>query len=125
MAFEQDYMKRLAQSIGKMIVAITEGKNAIESNVENDNFDMKLSEDDLLEIMVKKYVDEGNLNKAEDAIFNALESHYTTKSYKTALEFYKTINESSDEKLKNCNFERSEIEQGIDEVQRKYNKKIS
>lgn len=48
MRFEQDYIKRVIDSIGKMCVAMLSGKNAIESNIEDNNYDMKISEDDLL-----------------------------------------------------------------------------
>lgn len=43
MRFEQDYIKRVIDSIGKMCVAIVAGKNSIESNIEDNNYDMKIS----------------------------------------------------------------------------------
>lgn len=33
---------------------------------------MKILEDDLLNIVVKKYVDEGNINEVENIIFEAI-----------------------------------------------------
>ena len=110
MRFEQDYIKRVIDSIGKMCVAIVTSKNAIESNIEDNNYDMKISEDDLLEIMVKKYVDQGNI------IFEAIKIHKTKKSYEIALDFYKHINDYSDEKLKELNFSREEIVDGLNEI---------
>ncbi|MCX0355979.1 DUF6483 family protein [Clostridium perfringens] len=116
MRFEQDYIKRVIDSIGKMCVAMVSGKNAIESNIEDNNYDMKISEDDLLEIMVKKYANEGNINEAENIIFEAIKSHKTKKSYEIALDFYKHINDYSDEKLKELNFSREEIVDGLNEI---------
>ena len=116
MRFEQDYIKRVIDSIGKMCVAIVAGKNVIESNIEDNNYDMKISEDDLLEIMVKKYVDQGNINEAENIIFEAIKIHKTKKSYEITLDFYKYINDYSDEKLQELNFSREEIVDGLNEI---------
>lgn len=114
--FEQDYIKRLCESIGNMIVGFVAGKNAVTSKIEDENHDVKLSEDDLLEIMVKKFLYEGKINEAEDLIFDSMHDRHSKKVYEIALDFYKQINEYSDEKLINCNFSREEIKDGLEEL---------
>lgn len=88
MNYEQDYMKRVINSIGKMLVAIAAGKNAVESNIEDDNYYIKVSEDDLLEIMVKKYISNGKINEAENIIFEAIKSRNSKRSYDTCCIYY-------------------------------------
>ncbi|WP_300347669.1 DUF6483 family protein [Clostridium sp.] len=116
MYFEKDYIKRLITAASNMLIAITSGKDAVKSNIEDDNYDMKLSEDDLLEIMIRKYLEEGKINKAENLIFDSLESHVSKRNYEIALKFYDEINNYSDERLDKCNFSRKEIIEGLEEL---------
>lgn len=118
MYFEKDYIKRLITAASNMLIAISSGKDAVKSNIEDDNYDMKLSEDDLLEIMVKKYLKDGNINKAEDLIFDSINSNMTKRTYEIALNFYNEINNYSDEKLNKCSFSRKEIVNGLEELKR-------
>lgn len=115
--FEQDYIQRLIKAMSKMAVALVMGKDAIKENIEEDNYDMKLSEDDMLEIMVKKYMDDGNINEAENIIFEALKKNPTKRIHEIAMDFYNHINEYSDEKLLELNFSREEIINGLKETE--------
>lgn len=117
-SFEQDYVKRVIDSISKMIFAISGGRNAIENNIEDENYNMKISEDDLLEVMVKKYLDDDNINEAENIIFEALKTHKSNRNYEIAVEFYHKINTYSDEKLESYNFSRNEIVDGIKTIEK-------
>lgn len=125
MNFEQDYMERVIRAIGKMIVAIVDGKDAIATDIENENYDMKLSDDDLLEIMVKKYLMEENINEAENIIYDAIKSRNTKKSHEIAINFYSLINKFSDKKLLDCNFSREEILEGLEGVKKIQDNKLN
>lgn len=125
MNFEQDYMERVIRAIGKMIVAIVDGKDAIATDIENENYDMKLSDDDLLEIMVKKYLMEENINEAENIIYDAIKSRNTKKSYEIAINFYSLINKFSDKKLLDCNFSREEILEGLEGIKKIQDNKLN
>lgn len=114
--YEKDYFKRLIKSICKMTAALVLGKNAVESNIEKENFNIKLSEDDLLEIMMKKYISDGNINKAENILFQAIHKNNTKRVYEIALDFYKYIDTFTDDQLKACNFSRQEIESGLNDI---------
>lgn len=52
--YEEDYIKRLITSIGQMLVAISAGRDAVKSNIKLDNNNVTISEDGLLEIMIRK-----------------------------------------------------------------------
>lgn len=59
-------------------------------------------------------VDKKEINKAEDLIFDYIEEN---KEYSlVAIEFYSRINRFSDSELKNCDFSREEIYEGILDV---------
>ncbi|MBD7913164.1 MULTISPECIES: DUF6483 family protein [Clostridium] len=116
--FESDYMKRLIESIGKMLVAITSGKDAIESNIKFEEDNVSISEDGLLEIMVNKYVHEGKLDEAEKIIFEAVKSRKSRRSFEIALSFYKEISEWDESKLTKYNFSKKRIIQGLENIKK-------
>lgn len=107
-----------------MIVAVVAGKNAVENAIENDNYDIKLSDDDLLEIMVKKYLMEDNINEAENIIYDAIKSRNTKRSYEIAIDFYRSINKFSNKKLLDCNFSREEILEGLEGIKKIQDNKL-
>lgn len=121
MHFEQDYMERVTKTIGNMLVAIAAGKDAVQSGIEDEIHDIKISEDDLLEIMVKKFISEGKINEAENIIYDAIKSRHTKKSYDIGIYFYNEINKFNDEKLLKCNFSREEILNGLEELKNCWN----
>lgn len=112
--YENDYVMRLIKSGLQAIASIFIKKNAIENSIESDN--VFIAEDQLLEIMVKKYLSEGEINKAEDMIFEAVEAHKTPRNLEVALLFYKEISNWSEDKLKSCDFSREEILEGIEAI---------
>lgn len=78
------------------------------SDIENNEDFYKLYKEIIL------LIDEKNLNKAEDLIFENLEEN---KEYAIiAVEFYSKINRLSDDELKDSDFSREEIYEGILDV---------
>lgn len=122
--YEEDYIKRMIKSIGQMLVAIVKGKNAIENNMNEDNYDVIISEDGLLEIMIKKYISDGKINEAENMLFKAISSHKSTKNLELALFFYDEINKLDKDKLERYNFSKQGIVEGLKEVKKLYNTEI-
>lgn len=122
--YEEDYIKRMIKSIGQMLVAIVKGKNAIENNMNEDNYDVIISEDGLLEIMIKKYISDGKINEAENMLFKAISLHKSTKNLELAIFFYDEINKLDKDKLEKYNFSKQEIVEGLKEVKKLYNTEI-
>lgn len=122
--YEEDYIKRMIKSIGQMLVAIVKGKNAIENNMNEDNYDVVISEDGLLEIMIKKYISAGKINEAENMLFKEISSHKSRKNLELALFFYDEINKLDKDKLEKYNFSKQEIVEGLKEVKKLYNTEI-
>lgn len=117
--FENDYFERMIKTVINGLVSIFKNKNSIESSIENDSVILK--EDQLLEIMIKKYISEGQINKAEDMLFEAIEDRKSSRNLELAVFFYETISKWDDEKLSKCNFSKEEIVDGLNEVKSLYN----
>ncbi|WP_102400740.1 DUF6483 family protein [Haloimpatiens massiliensis] len=118
--FEDEYIIRLIKAGVKTAVALFAGKDAVESDI--DNYNMNLSEDELLEFMIKKYISEGKINEAENILFEAIEFRKTKKNLETALFFYKDLSKWDEAKLRKCNFSKLEIQQGLKDVRKLYEK---
>lgn len=117
--FENDYFERMIKTVINGLVSIFKNKNSIENSIENDSVILK--EDQLLEIMIKKYISEGQINKAEDMLFEAIEDRKSSRNLELAVFFYETISKWDDEKLSKCNFSKAEIVYGLNEVKSLYN----
>lgn len=104
-------IKELGKSIGKIIC------NKKEESSEKVNIN-QLSSADIFKIIFKKTVHERNYNKAEDMIFDELETNYSDEVYELAIEFYNSLLEKSNELLKQSNFSREEIYQGLKDIQK-------
>lgn len=116
--FENDYFERMIKTVINGLVSIFKNKNSIENSIENDSVILK--EDQLLEIMIKKYISEGQINKAEDMLFEAIEDRKSSRNLELAVFFYETISKWDDEKLNKCNFSKAEIVDGLNEVKKLY-----
>lgn len=99
-------------------MAVSSGKDAIESNVKFEKDSVSISEDGLLEIMVNKYIHEGKLIEAENMIFDEIKSHGSQRNYEIALSFYKEISEWDESKLNKYNFSRKRLIQGLENVKK-------
>ena len=116
--FENDYFERMIKTVINGLVSIFKNKNSIESSIENDSVILK--EDQLLEIMIKKYISEGQINKAEDMLFEAIEDRKSSRNLELTVFFYETISKWDDEKLMKCNFSKAEIVDGLNEIKKLY-----
>ncbi|WP_027624035.1 DUF6483 family protein [Clostridium lundense] len=120
--FEEDYIIRLIKGGAKMAVALFAGKDAVKSDIDIENYNMTLSEDELLEFMIKKYISEGKINEAENILFEVIEFRKTKKNLETAVFFYKELSKWDEAKLIKCNFSKLEIERGLKDVRKLYEK---
>ncbi|WP_297430717.1 DUF6483 family protein [Clostridium sp.] len=108
-------IEKLIQELGKSIGNIICNKK--EENSEKINIE-QMTSTDIFKIIFIKAVHEGNYNKAENLIFDELETNYSDEIYKIAIEFYKSLLEKSNELLNQSNFSREEIYQGLKDIQK-------
>ncbi len=123
--FEQDYMQRIIKGIGQVIIGIFIGKSAVENNINQDNHDLRISEDELLEFMIKRYISDGKINEAENMLFEAIESNKSQKNLEISLFFYNEINKWNEDKLIKYNFSKYEIKEGLKDIKKLYDGQLN
>lgn len=83
-----------------------------------------LNETYIVNTLLGRLVSQGKVNDAENALFEALEEDSSPAMFTAAIEFYKGLSELSEERLKDCNFSREEIADGLKEVKKMFEETI-
>ena len=108
-------INELAKNMGKALLQKEEDNNEIINLDEADS-------SDYIRILLKSLVLKHEYNKAENILFEEIKKNKSEKIYKIALNFYDLLMDQSDDKLKNGNFSREEIFQGLKDVNIIFNK---
>ena len=111
----EELINELAKNTGKSLLQKEEDNNEIINLDEADS-------SDYIRILVKSLVLKHEYNKAENILFEEIKKNKSEKIYKIALDFYDLLMDQSDDKLKNGNFSREEIFQGLKDVNIIFNK---
>lgn len=118
MAFTNDYIMRQIEmavnALGEMI--FKRDPAPVETLDEQGN----LTEEGLLWLKIRDMMDKGQINQAENLLFEAMENDIGEIYLSAACNFYAQIGRWSEEKLKACCFSRREVHMGMREVARKY-----
>lgn len=77
---------------------------------------------DILKIILKRLVNYADYNKAENILFEAINKENSQETYLIAIDFYNLLLGKSDEELKEANFTREEIYQGLQDIKNIYGK---
>jgi hypothetical protein len=64
-----------------------------------------------------KLITDSKINEAEDLLFESIDT-FDSNYLLLALDFYARLNEYDDDDLKQCNFSREEIDDGLMEVKK-------
>lgn len=105
----EELINELAKNTGKSLLQKEEDNNEIINLDEADS-------SDYIRILLKSLVLKHEYNKAENILFEEIKKNKSEKIYKIALNFYDLLMDQSDDKLKNGNFLREEIFQGLKDV---------
>ena len=108
-------INELAKNTGKSLLQKEEDNNEIINLDEADS-------SDYIRILLKSLVLKHEYNNAENILFEEIKKNKSEKIYKIALDFYYLLMDQSDDKLKNGNFSREEIFQGLKDVNIIFNK---
>jgi hypothetical protein len=110
-----DYMLRLAESIGRAAAKIFLNKE----EKEECNIDIEsISGKDILPILLKKLVLAGKYNEAENILFDELSKNPSMDLINIGSNFYDMLLLKSDEELSEGNFSKEEIFQGLEDIKR-------
>lgn len=111
----EELINELAKNTGKSLLQKEEDNNEIINLDEADS-------SDYIRILLKSLVLKHEYNEAENILFEEIKKNKSEKIYKIALDFYDLLMDQSDDKLKNGNFSREEIFQGLKDVNIIFNK---
>ena len=114
MGFQDDWIMRQIEMMTRFFSQIVFQKDEVGYEFETSEM---LSVADQTHLNLQKLVIEGRICEAEDLLFNNAEM--TDKYLELAIDFYRQLNELSDERLSNCNFSRDEIYEGLVDIMEK------
>lgn len=109
--FEQDYIMRLVHEIARVLAKILFNIN---SETVSEELESRIEETDILEKLLDM-VDIGKINEAENELYDLL-NQGTSNCIETAILFYSYLNDKSDEFLKENDYSREEVKEGIEGI---------
>ncbi len=109
--FEQDYIMRLVHEIARVLAKILFN---IDSETVSEELKSRIEETDVLEQLLDM-VDNGQINQAENKLYDMLDAGILN-CIETAILFYSYLNEKPDEFLKENDYSRGEVKEGIEDV---------
>lgn len=115
--FEKDYIMRLIHGIALVLARLLLGKQMEdEGEIATILVKKEKEQNDLL----LRMVDDGEINKAEERLFDLLENASWDDRHKAAVAicFYSHVNDKDDEFLEKADFTRDEIMEGLEDAMR-------
>ena len=109
--FEQDYVMRLVHEIARVLAKILFNIN---SETVSEELESRIEETDILEKLLVM-VDIGKINEAENELYDLL-NQGTSNCIETAILFYSYLNDKSDEFLKENDYSREEVKEGMEGI---------
>jgi hypothetical protein len=120
--FENDFFMREMSNLSKALALVFFHKES--STIEMFNEEGSVSDSGFLYHSLKKLVKDGQINEAENIIFQEIEKDSSEENFQVAIRFYHDLQQLSDQTLQQCNFSRQEILDGLESVQKLLKEKL-
>ena len=117
---QQDWIMKQIKTIANTIAALVFRKAEVSYEIQDE---ANQTETDMLFLHLNKMLDDGNINGAEDMLFDELDPSNTAYLL-LAVDFYQRLNAIPDEELERCGYSRDEIIEGLCEVAGMYGMKF-
>ena len=113
--YEKDYIMRLIHGIAQVLARLLLGKQMEQEGEIASALSREAAKKDET---LKKMIDAGNINEAEELLFDLLETEPWEDKQKAALalSFYDHVNAKEDAFLEKANFSREEIIEGLEDA---------
>ena len=113
--YEKDYIMRLIHGIALVLARLLLGKQMEQEGEIASALSREAAKKDET---LKKRIDEGNINEAEELLFDLLENEPWEDKQKAALalSFYDHLNGKEDAFLEKANFSREELIEGLEDA---------
>ena len=120
MGIKQDWFERQVEALGKAIAGAIFGKEKLDELFEKyeEVATQETLNEDILERILKNHIENGKLCDAENLLFDSLNEEATPQKVIVGLNFYNKLNEFDGKYLKEHNFSKEEIKEGIEELKK-------
>lgn len=112
--FEEDYIIKSIKAIIQTLARIFFKKDMIEYELKEEKQDV-----DFLHLKLLGLLNDGDINTAENILFSSLDIR-NSDYLKVGIDFYSRINELSNEELREWNFSRDEVKDGLIDLSKKF-----
>lgn len=111
----RDYLMEEAERLTKLIAAVVFQKHIEE---EQSGVEYSIPQDAMLLGDLRRMTQAGNINEAENLLFERLLVEPTSHNFSVAGIFYRELSQLTDEELNLANFSRHEIVEGLQSIER-------
>ena len=118
--YHQDWVMRQIQILAQAIAKLVFNKDVISYEI-NDESNKTVTDE--LYLRLRALLDENKINEAETLLFDKMDSG-NIDYLALAIDFYQKLNNLSDDELKERDFSREEIENGLNEVKNLFGIKL-
>jgi len=115
--FQDDYFMRQIEALSKMLGQLIFFKRTDDNIVEIFDAQGNVISEGLLLHKLKHMIAKGEINEAENLLFDEIESQSGTELLPVAIAFYQSLAELSEARLAQCNYSPEEIIGGLQSVQ--------
>lgn len=117
--FENDYILKQIEMSTKFLAKLIFGKESPEYKLQYDEI-ANAKPIDLLYLTLRRMIDEGEINEAENLLYENIEREARAEYLEIAIDFYDRLSKLSADRLDECDFSRAEIFEGLENVKRIY-----
>lgn len=117
--FENDYILKQIEMSTKFLAKLIFGKESPEYKLQYDEI-ANAKPIDLLCLTLRRMIDEGEINEAENLLYENIKREARAEYLEIAIDFYDRLSKLSADRLDECDFSRAEIFEGLENVKRIY-----
>lgn len=116
--YNNDYIMRMIEDLSTFLANVVFQKDAVAVEIFDEQGNISTS--NLLHLQLLAMIGEGQLNEAENLLFEKIETHPNQAYLQVALDFYANLDNLSDAALTSAGFPRTEIVEGLADIKKIY-----
>ncbi len=117
--FENDYILKQIELMTNFLAKLIFGKESPEYKLSY-NLDGTASDADLLYLRLLEMINDGDINEAENILFDNIERETRAEYLEIAIDFYDRLARLDEDALDRADFSRAEVLEGLENVKRLY-----
>ena len=117
--FENDYIMKQIELMTNFRAKVILGKESPEYKLKYD-LQGNASDEELLYLRLVKMIDDGEINEAENLLFENIEREPRAEYLEIAIDFYDRLGRLDNKALDDADFSRAEVLEGLENVKKLY-----